>query len=212
MGLIINGVDYPVPDVKVVNWRESGLTWKLGQSGTRIRQNLWWWVWHWTGGDPSKIDAVGARGCYNTLTSRGLSIQLFLGYTGVVYQYVDLAWGCAHAGSPTNDHSIGIEMQNVGHGTPNPKVPRARLPETIHSAVRPTSQFTSQQLIAAQRLREFVGRAYDLGPATLPDADTISLARRNKHRGDLAHYQISDAKRDPGTHFMEHVTEWSKAW
>lgn len=213
MGLIINGVEYTVPDVTVVNWRASGMTWKLGESGTRIRSGMQWWVWHWTGGDPSKVGKIGARGCYNTLTKRGLSVQLFLGYDGVVYQYVDLQWACAHAGSPTNERSIGIEMQNCGHGKPNPKVPRARMPETVHGATRPTSQFTSQQLLSAQRLREFVGRAYNsFAPDTLPDTTVVPLARRKAFIGDLAHYQISKDKRDCGTHFMEHVAEWAKSW
>lgn len=215
MGLIVDGIEYEVSGLaamklRVVNWHESKLTWKLGDCGTRLRlKPPQWWVWHWTAGDPSTKAPVGARGCYNTLTRRGLSIQLFIAYDGTIYQYVDLAWGCAHAGTPTNDASIGVEMQNCGHGRPNPRVPRARLPETVHGVTRPTSQFTAQQFMAAQLLRGFAAGYYHTLPInTLHDTTVVSVRRRKLHSGDLAHYQISDDKRDAGTHFMDHVVQW----
>lgn len=200
MALIYRGEELATPpDLRVIDWREHGLTWALGKCGTRKRrEKLTQFVWHWTGG-------VGnVRACHRVLTNRGLSVQLFLDGDGTVYQYVDLDTVCSHAGSPTNGRSIGIEQQCVGHG-PGPGV---RLPETVHGLTRQTAQFTIAQQAAARLLR--LALAPIIPIKVLPDTTAIPLERRNRHVGDLAHYQISASKRDPGVHCMQRIAELAK--
>ncbi len=186
---------------KVVDWQTSKLGFAPGSCGARRRtEPITQWVWHWTAGEGN------ASGCHRTLAARGLSVHFFLGVDGVIYQYADPALVvCAHAGKPTNGRSIGIEQQNVGHGRPNPRVPRDRVNETIRGVVRPTSQFTPAQVAAAISLRLAIAKVCaTLGPIHVdPRAETLPLAFRNGWRGDLAHYQVSLKKRDPGTRFME---------
>ena len=197
MSLIYRGADIPTPGVTVVDWHEHGLTWALGQSGTRKRTDaLTQIVHHWTGGEGSY------KGVHSVLTNRGLSVQLYLAASGTVYQYADLDTVCAHAGSPTNGRSIGIEMQNVGHGAPG-KVQRERLPETVHGREAMTSQFTPAQMAAAIALRKALASIVPVN--VFADSTVVPLWRRNTHVGDLGHYQISGQKRDPGTHFMSEI-------
>lgn len=206
MSLVYQGREYPTPAGLVVHtWHEHGLTWPLGRNGVRRRSHgpvPRKYVHHWTGG-------VGdARAVHRVLTGRGLSVQLYLGGDGVVWQYVDLAYACAHAGSPTNDESIGIETQSVGHGADHPRFPRTRLPDTVHGRTVSTSQFTRAQQVAARLLRLTIREITGLPIATIPAATVVPLWRRNRHVGDLAHYQISAAKRDPGAGWMAEVARW----
>lgn len=203
MALIYQGRAYEPPaGLTVRSWLEHGLTWRMGTNGVRQRSHgptPRWFVHHWTGGEGD------FRGVHRVLSNRLLSVHLFLGFDGVVFQYADLALACAHAGSPTNDGSIGIETQSVGHGKPHPRFARVRIPDTVHARTAATSQFSPAQVAAARLLRVMVRDVTGLPIVTLPETTVVQLRRRLQHVGDLGHYQISERKRDPGTTHMQMI-------
>ena len=215
MALIYRGREVQC-DSRVIDWRESGLQFKPGSNGVRRRGSvpIQAWVWHWTAGEGNE------KGCFRVLSGRGLSVQFYIRFDGVVFQYCDVDLICAHAGKPFNGLSLGTEMQSVGDGKPNPRFVRVRARETIHGMTAMRSQFYPAQITAAINLRFACAAAATdhrdrlsigfprgtdgLIPTRLmPLKDRLAAIEKGDH--DFAHYMISRKKRDPGLHFIERL-------
>lgn len=162
-------------------------------------------VLHWTAGigDPAQV----AR----TLAARRLSVHFTVGVGGEVVQQASLDRRCAHAGSPTNDRSIGIEVVSPGLPGPVREKERARgVERTVYAAKlrgrRVTLlDYTTAQAVAVETLVDDLCGELDV-PRRVPcDAGGVLLARQltaaelAAFEGVIGHFHCHRSKLDPGT-------------
>ena len=168
-------------------------------------------VLHWTAGigDPAQV----AR----TLAARRLSIHFTIGVGGEVVQQAPLKARCAHAGTPVNGRSIGIEV--VSPGLPGPVhdrewargVRRDTYTAQIKGARRTMLDYTPAQATAVADLCKGLTYAFDI-PRRVPTDPAGRLITRQLTPAELAafsgvigHYHCHRSKLDPGTRPLERL-------
>jgi len=158
-------------------------------------------VVHWSGGEPTGTPLEQATKVYNTLVSRGDSVQYVCTSDGTIVQLADIDAHCVHGGSAVNDISVGIEVVCPGSAldvTANPARPTYQT--KIHGAPVTYRGFLPAQIKAVAQLAQGVlwhyGIAYVSSPVCVEDTMPAGF------EGVIGHYQVSSDKADPGPETM----------
>jgi hypothetical protein len=179
------------PLIEVRDWTETGLelTWEEGGVRDQPDQpNLL--TFHWTGGEGT------ARTVHNTLKNRetrdkrGLSVQLYVDYEGIVWQYCDLDTICRHASS-VNGRSIGIEIQNRAFKYKDAKVekrmdekfPRGSFQWTMLGRKVSILSYSAAQIETIKTLSHILCDAFEIPKCIPGDRQKVNAATEGQDNG-----------------------------
>lgn len=159
----------------------------------------------------------GATNVFHTLTARPkkkggftyLSVHFQIDQHGVITQLADLDTVCKHAGD-ANEWSWGVEIANMGHGTPNRRWPRVAYWDEMHGAKIKYLSFYDVQMEACLKLVHAVHVTLGLGTTVAVGLDGKALRRvlSKEERQNVevfAHFNLTNQKPDPSPHLMDYL-------
>lgn len=205
-------------DIDIVDGREDGLWWDHDNhrnTAGRRTQPIRFGVLHHQGGEGR------SKQCFKVLNEREdpkhpgefdyLSVHFEIDQDGVITQMADLDTACYQA-SGVNQESWGVEIANIGVGQPVHQYPRESYTDMVNGTTyRNFLKFFPMQVAAAYKLCVCVNGLLGL-PLVIPAA-TQFKARRNvmphaeleRFRGLVAHYMVTEKKKDPSPHLMDEL-------
>lgn len=202
--LTVFGEAVPV-SFEVHDGRAHGMWWEPPAKGCKRRtQGVRNVVLHHTGGE-GDADQV-----YRTLTSRDLSVHLFVDALGEVWQFADLEeTQCYHAGY-ANAFSVGIEFQCKGLA-PATRVERVKYADTVHGRRMDFLRLTNPQCASAYNLIKALCDIYGIR-RSFPTDDHGRVSRSAlvpsqvaQWNGLLGHMHLTRSKVDPTPHVMDEL-------
>lgn len=197
-GVIYRGAVVRVPDLHVVDGRETGLWWEPPGPGCRKgRAPIRAFDVHWTGGENPAVTVVA------TLRKRGLSTSFTIDNHGEIQQHADLTTVTYDSGK-ANEWTRGVEVVCKGLAPAHSRHPRSSYVEAVHGKDRRMLRFTPVQMDSLERLARGVCGVLGI-PWLFPVDDDGELltramgkAEKDAFSGVLGHYHLTSRKLDPG--------------
>lgn len=221
-GLFVDDkIQVPTP-FRVLTWEDHGLRFTKERGGVKpMKEAPRLVVGHWTAGENGGKTVFNTLGTRKTKDGRGLSVQLFIDYAGICWQYSPLLTICRHA-SAVNEASIGVEKQSRGielfSKTPAKwleRAPRGIYADRMLGKMRTLVYFTTAQMNTWVALCDVLSNTLGIpkqipGDRLLVDGasekdddgfvlrDVIARSEWGSIRGFIGHYQVHlDNLKDP---------------
>lgn len=204
--IIVGGEEVPCK-ADVVWWGDSGLEVKVGSGARRRKEDINFFVLHWTGGEG---DAYRVFETLQTGRSVKLGAEFIIDGDGVIFQCCDPLVVDTFDAGRWNPWCAGVEIVNYGFRRSVNDIPkrgkhRRRYPARMRGLKRTYAAFTKAQQKSALALCDAVCLGLDLPHCVPREQDgshadrTLSRLEIESFRGVLGHYHLSDRKSDPGT-------------